>query len=61
MHQEQEQDFTAEGYLRPYNTAMDKVLAIRRLTSELAPERIGLALTAADVRPGLRRRDGSWP
>ncbi len=50
MHQEQEQDFTAEGYLRPYNTAMDKVLAIRRLTSELAPERIGLALTAADVR-----------
>ena len=50
MYQEQEQDFTAEGYLRPYNTAMDKVFAIRRLTSELAPSRIGLAVRAADVR-----------
>jgi membrane dipeptidase len=50
MYQGQRDDFTAEGYRAAYNTAMDKVLAIRRLTSELAPNRIGLALTADDVR-----------
>jgi microsomal dipeptidase-like Zn-dependent dipeptidase len=50
MYQGQRDDFTPEGYRAAYDTAMDKVLAIRRLTSELAPNRIGLALTAADVR-----------
>jgi len=50
MYQGQRDDFTAEGYRGAYNTAMDKVLAVRRLTSELAPDRIGLALTADDVR-----------
>ena len=50
MFQGQRDDFTPAGYVQAYNTAMDKVLAIRRLTSELGPDRIGLALTAADVR-----------
>ena len=50
VFQGQRDDFTPAGYVRAYNTAMDKVLAVRRLTSELAPERIGLALTAAEVR-----------
>ncbi|MDE0247153.1 MAG: M20/M25/M40 family metallo-hydrolase [Gammaproteobacteria bacterium] len=50
LFQAQRDDFTPSGYLRAYNTAMDKALAVRRLTSELAPERIGLARTAADVR-----------
>ena len=50
VFQAQRDDFSPAGYLQAYNTAMDKALAIRRLTSELAPDRIGLALTAADVR-----------
>ncbi len=50
VFQGQRDDFTPAGYVQAYNTAMDKVLAIRRLTSELAPDRIRLALTAADVR-----------
>jgi membrane dipeptidase len=50
IYQGQQQDFTPEGYRAPYELAMAKVEAIRRLTSELAPDRIGLAVTAADVR-----------
>ena len=50
VFQGQRDDFTPAGYVQAYNTAMDKVLAIRRLTSELAPDRIGITLTAADVR-----------
>lgn len=50
IYQGQRDDFTAEGYASAYETAMSKVEAIRRLTSELAPDRIGLAMTAADVR-----------
>ena len=50
IYQAQRDDFTPAGYLRAYNTAMDKALAVRRLTSELAADRIGLARTAADVR-----------
>ena len=50
VFQGQRDDFTPAGYVQAYNTAMDKVLAVRRLTSELAPDRIHLALTAADVR-----------
>ena len=50
IYQGQQQDFTPEGYRAPYELAMAKVEAIRRLTSELAPDRIGLAVTADDVR-----------
>jgi membrane dipeptidase len=50
MFQGQQQEFTAEGYGRAHATAIAKIEAVRRLTSELAPDRIGLALTAADVR-----------
>ncbi|CAN5616857.1 dipeptidase [soil metagenome] len=50
IYQGQRDDFTADGYASAYETAMSKVEAIRRLTSELAPDRIGLAVTAADVR-----------
>jgi membrane dipeptidase len=50
IYQGQQQDFTAEGYARAHATAMAKIEAVRRLTDELAPDRIGLALTAADVR-----------
>lgn len=50
IYQSQRPDFTPDGYRSAYETAMAKVEAIRRLTSELAPDRIGLALTADDVR-----------
>jgi membrane dipeptidase len=45
----QQQDFTAEGYKRAYDAAIEKFDAIHRLTKEIAPNRIELALTAADV------------
>jgi membrane dipeptidase len=41
---------TAEGYERAYKQAIEKFEAIYRLTEEIAPDQIGLALTAADVR-----------
>lgn len=41
---------TAEGYDRAYKQAVEKFDAIHRLTKEMAPDRIELALTAADVR-----------
>jgi membrane dipeptidase len=41
---------TQEGYDRAYQQAIDKFTAIHRLAEELAPTRIGLALTADDVR-----------
>jgi membrane dipeptidase len=41
---------TPEGYDRAYKQAVEKFEAIHRLTKEIAPERIELALTAADVR-----------
>ena len=46
----QRNDFTPEGYARAHQAALEKFAAIHRLTRELAPDRIGLALTAADVR-----------
>jgi len=46
----QSPDFTAAGYARAYQSAMDKFQAIHRLTEEIAPQRIGLALTPDDVR-----------
>ncbi|MCC6989559.1 MAG: membrane dipeptidase, partial [Acidobacteria bacterium] len=41
---------TAEGYAKAYAQAVEKFDAIQRLTKEIAPDRIGLALTADDVR-----------
>jgi membrane dipeptidase len=46
----QRDDFTPEGYRRAYDAAIEKFRAIHRLTDTLASDRIGLALTAADVR-----------
>ena len=41
---------TQEGYDRAYQQAVEKFAAIHRLAEEIAPKRIGLALTADDVR-----------
>ncbi len=41
---------TEEGFSNAYNTAMGKFEAIHRLAEEIAPDRLELALTAADVR-----------
>ncbi len=43
-------ELTDEGYAKAYENAMDKFAAINRLTEELAPDEIGLALTSEDVR-----------
>ncbi|KYG73090.1 dipeptidase [Roseivirga echinicomitans] len=43
-------DLTEEGYDRAYENADDKFKAIHRLTEEIAPDKIGLALTSDDVR-----------
>ncbi len=43
-------DLTDEGYARAHENAMAKFDAIHRLCSEIAPERIELALTSDDVR-----------
>lgn len=41
---------TAEGYDRAYAQAIEKFDAVHRLTEQIAPDQIELALTAADVR-----------
>ncbi|MGE3277764.1 MAG: dipeptidase [Vicinamibacterales bacterium] len=41
---------TPEGYDAAYKTAVEKFEAIHRLTEEIAPDQIELALTADDVR-----------
>jgi len=41
---------TPEGYDRAYKQAIEKFDAVHRLTEQIAPDKIGLALTAADVR-----------
>src|SRR5687768_733538 len=41
---------TPEGYDNAYRQASEKFDAIHRLTKEIAPDKIGLALTSADVR-----------
>jgi microsomal dipeptidase-like Zn-dependent dipeptidase len=46
----QDQDFTAEGYAKAHAAAIAKFDAIHRLTTVLAPDRVELARTAADVR-----------
>ena len=42
--------FTSAGYERPYKLAVEKFAAVQRFTREVAPDKIELALTAADVR-----------
>ena len=46
----QAQDFTPEGYKKAYDEAMAKFDAVHRLTETIAPDKIGLALTPADVQ-----------
>ena len=43
-------DLNEEGYQKAYENAIDKFTAIHRLTEEIAPDQIELALTSADVR-----------
>lgn len=45
-----ENAFTKEGYDNAYRQAIEKFDAIHRLTEEIAPDQIELALTPADVR-----------
>jgi microsomal dipeptidase-like Zn-dependent dipeptidase len=45
-----QRELTPEGYADAYAQASEKFDAIHRLTSEIAPGRIGLALTSDDVR-----------
>jgi membrane dipeptidase len=42
--------FKPAGYERAYKAALEKFAAIHRLTEEIAPDKIELALTSADVR-----------
>src|SRR5262245_43627801 len=42
--------FTPAGYERAYRSAIEKFDAIHRLTEEIAPKQIGLALTASDAK-----------
>jgi len=46
----QAQDFTPEGYKKAYDEAIAKFDAVHRLTEQIAPDKIGLALTPEDVR-----------
>jgi membrane dipeptidase len=43
-------ELTPEGYANAYRQASEKFDAIHRLTREIAPDRIGLALTSDDAR-----------
>lgn len=43
-------ELTEEGYARAYENADDKFKAIHRLTEEIAPDKVGLALSSDDVR-----------
>ena len=43
-------DLTREGFERAHAEALEKFAAIHRLTEEIAPDRIALALTSDDVR-----------
>ena len=43
-------ELSEDGYKKAYANAIDKFTAIHRLTEEIAPDQIGLALTSADVR-----------
>ncbi len=46
----QRNEFTPEAYASAHAAALEKFAAIHRLAEQIAPDRIGLALTAADVR-----------
>ena len=46
----QRDDFTPEGYQRAYESAMEKFHAVHWFADTLAPDRIELAYTSADVR-----------
>lgn len=46
----QQDDFTPAGYAAAMDNAMEKFEAIHRLTGEIAPDQIELALTSDDVR-----------
>ncbi|MCB0650651.1 MAG: dipeptidase [Saprospiraceae bacterium] len=43
-------DLNEEGYAKAYENAIDKFKAIHKLTEEIAPDQIGLALTSAEAR-----------
>ncbi|HET7694861.1 MAG TPA: dipeptidase [Vicinamibacterales bacterium] len=43
-------ELTPEGYASAYRQAIEKFDAIHRLTEQIAPDKIGLALTSADAR-----------
>jgi membrane dipeptidase len=43
-------ELTPAGYDQAYKSAIEKFEAIHRLTEQIAPDKIGLALTSADVR-----------
>jgi membrane dipeptidase len=45
----QANDLSTDGYARALAAALEKFAAIHRLVEQIAPGRIGLALTAADV------------
>lgn len=45
----QTSELNAEGYARAHQQAMEKFAAIHRLVDTLAPDRVGLARSAADV------------
>jgi membrane dipeptidase len=45
-----EDAFTPAGYDRAYKSAIEKFDAIHRLTEQIAPDKIGLALSSADAR-----------
>jgi hypothetical protein len=57
-----EEAFTKAAYDNAYQQAIEKFEAIHRLTKDIAPDRIELALTAADVRrinaAGKMKRSG---
>ncbi|HSQ14449.1 MAG TPA: membrane dipeptidase, partial [Candidatus Deferrimicrobium sp.] len=40
----------AAGYQRAYHAAVEKFAAVHRFASEIAPERIEIAMSAADIR-----------
>jgi membrane dipeptidase len=46
----QQDDFTPDAFKRAHDAAIEKFDAIHRLTKEIAPDKIGLALTPDDVR-----------
>src|SRR5262245_31852196 len=46
----QRQDFSEAAYKQAYDQAIAKFDAVHRLTEQIAPNEIGLALTPADVR-----------